>query len=72
MEASPDGTNAAPPDTPMDPPRKRRTAPAGQLEKIRAAINAVEIALIFDTSDGKKGAYGGLGDTNARTRDSVE
>ena len=68
---APDGTKAQP-DAPMEPPRKRRTAPAGQLELIRAAINAVEIALIFDTSDGKKGAYGGLGDTNARTRDSVE
>ena len=56
----------------MEPTRKRRTAPAGQLEHIRAAINMVEIALIFDTSDGKKGAYGGLGETNARTRDSVE
>ena len=72
MEVSPDGTTPKPPDIPMEPTRKRRTAPAGQLEHIRAAINMVEIALIFDTSDGKKGAYGGLGETNARTRDSVE
>ena len=74
MEPNTEGTSLPPPDAPMGPSRKRggRTAPAGQLESIRAAINMVEIALIFDTSDGKKGAYGGLGDTNARTRDSVE
>lgn len=72
MEPNTDGTTPKPPDAPMEPTRKRRTAPVGQLEHIRAAINMVEIALIFDTSDGKKGAYGGLGDTNARTRDSVE
>jgi hypothetical protein len=74
MEPNTEGTSLPPPDAQMGPSRKRggRTAPAGQLESIRAAINMVEIALIFDTSDGKKGAYGGLGDTNARTRDSVE
>ena len=31
------------------------------MEELYAAEQYVEIAIIFDTSDGKKGAFGGLG-----------
>jgi len=40
--------------------RKRRVVTEEEKEELRAAESLVELALIFDTSDGKKGAFGGL------------
>ena len=61
-------TGPAPSDVQMLPEepssRKRdrgRVATAEEMEELYAAEQHVELAIIFDTSDGKKGAFGGLG-----------
>ena len=61
-------TGPAPSDAQMLPEepssRKRdrgRVATAEETEELYAAEQHVELAIIFDTSDGKKGAFGGLG-----------
>ena len=40
--------------------KRERVVSTEVLEEIQAAERLVEITLIFDKSDGKKGAYGGL------------
>ena len=51
------------------PDRKRRIVTEEEREELYAADSLVELALIFDTSEGKKGAYGGLGQ---EARESTE
>jgi hypothetical protein len=41
--------------------RKRRIVTEEEREQLHAADSLVELALIFDTSAGKKGAFGGFG-----------
>ena len=41
--------------------RKRRIVSAEERQELHVADSLVELALIFDTSAGKKGAFGGLG-----------
>ena len=54
---------------------KRRAVPEELREALAAADRLVELVLIFDTSGGKKGAFGGLGsdarDSTERTIDDI-
>ena len=70
--------NLQPPGAPPPPyriERKRRTASAETLAQFEQAGAMRELVLIFDTSKGKKGAYGGLGhetrEAQEKTIDSI-
>ena len=51
--------------------RKRRMVTEEEREQLHAADSLVELALIFDTSAGKKGAFGGLGDARESTERTI-
>ena len=64
-----DGDATMQPAPTAAPDRKRRIVTNEEREELYAADSLVELALIFDTSDGKKGAYGGFGQ---EARESTE
>lgn len=67
---APAGADATMPPAPIAAPdRKRRVVTEEEREELYAADELVELALIFDTSEGKKGAYGGFGQ---EARESTE
>jgi hypothetical protein len=59
---APTGGDATMPNVPIvTGDCKRRMVSAEEREELHAAESFLELALIFDTSAGKKGAFGGLG-----------